>query len=202
VTSIELGSLSTRYLAAEFDNLSDLASRRTLSSTAVSRTGRLTPSQFKGRYLFFKIDSLEVIETLLAQLGLTLPNQWRDLLRYYIFGLTYTSATHQLYLDTERIVLSNLKRRLRIILPITAFQIQTASLPMSITANPIAPCQSQIFKLCLEGNIEMAKIWFKSSWASPFVVNQHGENLLHVSCIHYFVVEWLIPEDRCEICSC
>lgn len=177
---------SSEDLVAKRDKLADLASTRTSSSIVASRIGKLGLSQFKGRYLCFKIDSFQAIESLLNRLRLNMPGQFRNRLRYYIFGLTYTSATHELYFDSEQMILSNVKRRLRIILPVLAFQLQTATLPISISFNPIAPCQSRIFKLCLEGNIEMVKIWFTNSWASPFVVNQHGENLLHVS-----VYSWL-----------
>ena len=116
----------------------------------------------------------------MSLLGVTLPTRWHNILRYYTFGLTYLSATHQLCLDVEQILLTNVKRRLRITLPITAFQLQTSSIPLSMTAYPLAPCQSQIFEFCLEGNIDMVKLWFQKSWSSPYVVNQHGENLLHV----------------------
>jgi hypothetical protein len=189
-------------MAAKRHKLADLASTRTSSSIVVSRIGKLGLSQFKGRYLCFKLDSFQAIESLLNRLRLNMPWQWRNRLRYYIFGLTYTSATHDLYLDSEPRILSNVKRRLRIILPVVAFQLQTATLPISISFNPIAPCQSQIFKLCLEGNIEMVKIWFTNSWASPFVVNQHGENLLHVSVIPSFPTKRLSWKDRSEIRPC
>jgi hypothetical protein len=100
--------------------------------------------------------------------------------------LTYTSTVHKLYPDAGHVVLANIKRRLKIVSPVAAFQLQTANLPMPITINPIEPCKAQIFKSCSEGNIEMVNLWFKTYRASPFVVNQHGENLLHVRNILTF----------------
>lgn len=151
------------------------------SPVIVSRITRISSSQYKREYLCFKINSYQAIERLLSAFGLTIPSQWNDRLQRYLFGFTYSSATHYLYLDDVPTILQHFKRRFRFQLPVLAFQLQTASLPRSITYHPIAPCQSEIFRLCLDGNIEMVKIWFEGSWASPFVVNQHGENLLHVS---------------------
>ena len=171
--------------AADLGHIPSIAPSRTSLST-VSRAGRLRLSQFREQYLCFTIDSFHVIENLLILLGHGLPARWCDCLRYYTFGLTYTSTVHKLYPNSEQMVLANIKRRLKIISPVAAFQLQTANLPISITINPIEPCKAQIFKSCLEGNIEMVNLWFKTYRASPFVVNQHGENLLHVSNIVTF----------------
>lgn len=173
-----LGSSENGVL--EEDTPLNMASRE-ISSSTLSRTGRSRWTHSKGQYLCFKFDSFQAIENLLAPLGLSLSKKWRDRVRYHIFGLTYSSTAHQLYLNAEHLVLSNIKRRMKIILPIAAFQLQTASLPISVTFNPISPCKSQIFEFCSDGNIEMVKMWFKASFASPFVVNQHGENLLHIA---------------------
>lgn len=169
----ESSSMSTEFAGNQKSNSSSRSDRR--------RVGGLNFSQFRSRYFSFKIESYKIIEKLMALPGITLPAGWSSLLRNYSFGLTYLSATHQLYLDVEQILLTNVKRRVRITLPITAFQLQTSSMPLSITAYPIAQCKSQIFKFCLNGNIDMVKLWFQNSWTSPYVVNQHGENLLHVS---------------------
>lgn len=186
---------------SEDDRPLNLASRE-ICSSALSRTGRPRWTHSKGKYLCFKFDSFQAVENLLAQIGLTISKKWRDRVRYHIFGLTYSSTAHQLYLNTEHLVLSNIKRRMKIILPIAAFQLQTASLPISITFNPISPCKSRIFGFCLDGNIEMVKMWFKASFASPFVVNQHGENLLHVRDALFLILQSLTPEDCSQICQC
>jgi hypothetical protein len=165
----------------EHDKVSKLLSNQSSPATSVSKARRISFSQYKGKHLCFKIDSYHAIENLLSALGLTLTSKWSDRLQRYLLGLSYSSATQHLYLDDVPTYLENIKRRFRFHLPLMDFQLQTASLPRSITYNPMAPCQSEIFRLCLDGNIEMVKMWFKSSWASPFVVNQHGENLLHVS---------------------
>jgi hypothetical protein len=138
-------------------------------------------SQCKGRTLRAKFNTYQAIDSLLTSLGLNLPSQWRERLRLSLFGFNYSATTHHLYLDDVLTDLQNVRRRIRLHLLAFEFQLQTASLPRSITYNPVTPCQSQIFKLCLDGNIETVKMWFKNSWASPFVVNQHGENLIHVS---------------------
>lgn len=194
-----LGSSENGVL--EEDTPLNMASRE-ISSSTLSRTGRSRWTHSKGQYLCFKFDSFQAIENLLAPLGLSLSKKWRDRVRYHIFGLTYSSTAHQLYLNAEHLVLSNIKRRMKIILPIAAFQLQTASLPISVTFNPISPCKSQIFEFCSDGNIEMVKMWFKASFASPFVVNQHGENLLHVRDALILILQSLTPEDRSQICSC
>lgn len=172
------------------------------TSSALFRTGRSRWTYSNGQYLCFKFDSFQAIDNLLARFGLVLSKEWRDRVRYHILGLTYSSTTHHLYLSAQHLVLSNIKRRIKIILPMAAFQLQTASLPITITFNPIAPCKSQIFEFCLDGNTEMVKRWFKASFASPFVVNQHGENLLHVRETALSISHPLTSEDRSQICSC
>lgn len=167
-------------LAIYHDNFSVVASGQT-STSLVSGAGKLRLDRFKKQYLRFTIDSFRTMETLLSSIGLAVPDRWRDLLRYYIFSLTYTSTTHQLYQNTEQVFLANIKRRLKVVLPIAAFQLQTASLPVSVILYPIIPCKSQIFKLCSTGNVEIVRTWLDTRRESPFVVNQHGENLLHVS---------------------
>lgn len=177
----------SKHQVGSSGNLSDLVSSQTSSVATASKVRRISFSQFQGRYLYFKADSYHAIESLLTSLGLSLPSQWSDRLQRYIFSLTYSSAAHYLYMDDIPTILQNIKRRFRFQLFAFAFQLQTTSLPRAITYIPIAPCQSQIFKLCLDGNIEMVKLWFKGSRVSPFVVNQHGENLLHVSNISYLI---------------
>jgi hypothetical protein len=197
---IKDGSLQSRV--TERDELSGLSSGQSSSLITNSNVKRAAFSQYKGRHYSFKVDTYQGLETLLASLGLTVPPQWSSRLRLYFFGLTYSSTTHYLCLNETPTVLKNINRTFRFHLPVFAFQFQTASLPRSITYKPIAQCESQIFKLCLDGNIEMVKLWFKSSWASPFVVNQHGENLLHVSNCPVFLAENLISKDCRETCTC
>jgi hypothetical protein len=187
-SALEVGDLlvkdnSSEHQARNSDDLLDLASSQTSAVVTASKARRTSFSQYQGRYLYFKVDSYHAIESLLTSLGVALPSQWNDRLQRYLFSLTYSSAAHYLYMDDIPTILRNIKRRFRIQLFTFAFQLQTTSLPRALTYIPIAPCQSQIFKLCLDGNIDMVKIWFKGSRVSPFVVNQHGENLLHVSNI-------------------
>lgn len=147
-------------------------------------------SQLNDRYTLVNVDSFSAIENLITRLGLRLPTSLRNILSYCRLSMSYASATEELYLNFEPTVLSNLKRRLRIALPFRAFQIQTSSFPLSLYVYPVVPCQSPMFKLCLDGNIDMVKLWLKNSWESPFVVNQHGENLLHVR----------LPSSPCNQC--
>jgi hypothetical protein len=181
---IKDGSLHSRV--TERDELSGLSSGQSLSSRTNSNVKRATFSQYKGRHYSFKVDTYQGLETLIASLRLTIPPQWSSRLR----------------LKEAPTVLKNINRTFRFHLPVFAFQFQTASLPRSITYKPIAKCESQIFKFCLDENIEMVKLWFKSSWASPFVVNQHGENLLHVSNCPVVLAENLTSKDCRETCTC
>ena len=128
-----------------------------------------------------KLDAHTTLGHVISALGFSVPQAWQKALQSYIFGLTYTSTNHRLYLNIEDGLLTNVKRRMRFILPSFSFQIQTSSLPLSLTAYPIVPCRSEIFDLCVEGNISTVKLLFEKSLASPFAVNQHGENLLHAS---------------------
>ena len=152
-----------------------------LSSASVTRHGRTKSSVYQERYLALKFDTFHAVERILSFLGLTLTSEWREYLRLNLFRATYGSATYHLSREDAAMVFRNVDLMFRFYLPVFSFQLRITSLPRSITYTPIAPCQSQIFKFCLDGNIEMVKIWFKNSWASPSVVNQHGENLLHVS---------------------
>jgi hypothetical protein len=197
---IKDGSLQSRI--TERDELSGLLSRQSSSPITTFNVKRASFSQYEGRHNSFKVDTYQALESLLASLGLTVPPQWSSRLRLYFFGLTYSSTTHYLYLNEAPTVLKNINRKFRFHLPAFAFQFQTANLPRSITYKPIVQCESQIFKLCLDGNIETVKLWFKRSWASPFVVNQHGENLLHVSNCPVFLAENLISKGRRETCTC
>jgi hypothetical protein len=169
-----------RYVAKP-DESSDLLFSQRSSLAMTSTVRRASLSRCKGRSQYFKVDTYQAIESLLTSLGLIIPDQWGQRLRFYHFGVTYNSATHHLYLDGVPTDLQSVRRRFKVHLPAFSFQFQTTSWPRSIACSPIARCRSQIFKLCTEGNIDMVKIWLKNSWTSPFVVNKHGENLLHVS---------------------
>jgi hypothetical protein len=169
-----------RNLMIKQDTLPTSLSDQPSTSITVSKTRQINIAQYDGRYLCVKFNSYQVIQSVFNALGFTLPNQWDDRFKRCVFGLTYSSATHQLYLDDTPTIVQNVKRSFRFQFPVFTFQLQTASFTRSLTYNPIEPCQSEIFRLCLDGDIEMVKVWFKSRRASPFVVNQHGENLLHV----------------------
>jgi hypothetical protein len=162
------------------DKIPTVPSDQTSSSITVSKTRQINFAQYEGRYLCVKFNSYQAIQSVLSALGFTLPKQWDNRFKRYVFGLTYSSATHHLYLDDAPTTVQNIKRSFRFQFPVFTFQLQTASFTRSLTYNPIVPCQSDIFRLCLDGNIEMVKIWLKGRRTSPFVVNQHGENLLHV----------------------
>jgi hypothetical protein len=169
-----------RNIMIKQDTLPTSPSDQPSSSITVSKTRQINIAQYDGRYLCVKFNSYQLIQSVLNALGFTLPKQWDDRFKRYVFGLTYSSTTHRLYLDAIPTIVQNVKRSFRFQFPVFTFQLQTASFTRSLTYNPIEPCQSEIFRLCSDGNIEMVKIWFKRGRASPFVVNQHGENLLHV----------------------
>ncbi len=137
-------------------------------------------SQLRDHEWSLTIDSHSTLDGLLSILGSSLSSSWCNILKAYTFSIMYTSSNHRLYLPEESLLI-NVKRRLRVILPIFSFQIQSSSLPRTISSYPIVPCKSPIFDLCVDGNIDAVKVLLKEGSVSPFVVNQHGENLLHVS---------------------
>ncbi|TVY87209.1 hypothetical protein LAWI1_G008024 [Lachnellula willkommii] len=154
------------------------------SKTIIHRNGRIELSRREHRRASIKIDIYAFLEKLSSVFGISLPPIWKVIQQRYAFGVTYTSVAFSNYNRSaypEDALYSNIKRRLKVILPIASFQIQTSSIPWSLTSYPIAPCQSQIFTICADGNIDTVKPWFKNAWVSPFVVNQHGENLLHAA---------------------
>lgn len=145
-----------------------------------SRNWRTKLSHLQRHRLSIEADSCTTIDKVTSTFGITLSPMWRNIFQYYLVGITYTSTTERLYLSHGDGFLSNFKRRLKLVSPILSFQIQTMNLPRTLKYFPIMPCNSDIFKLSLEGNIEGVRLLLKSG-VSPFVVNQHGENLLHVS---------------------
>src|SRR4051812_10131254 len=88
------------------DDLTENLVARDSSSSSISRAGIPRWTHFKGNYLSFKYDFVQVIENLMALFGTTLSQKWEDRIRYHISGLTYSSTAHQLYLSTETLVLS------------------------------------------------------------------------------------------------
>ncbi|KAH8807687.1 hypothetical protein F5884DRAFT_731605 [Xylogone sp. PMI_703] len=110
-----------------------------------------------------------------------LSPRWRKALQRYKINIKYTSSKERWYHDPDKEFLVNVKRTCRIILPILSFQIRMSTLPLSITSYPIVPCHSKVFSLCFEGDVVGVKSMIENSQISPFVVNQHGENLLHAS---------------------
>lgn len=147
------------------------------------RNGRAELSQLQNNRLALSFDSYTPVKYLSSAFGVSLPSSWKGILQSYLFGVMYTSVTfpsYRLTLHPEDPLYSNIKRRLKFTLPLASFQIQTSSIPWSLSFYPIAPCRSQIFTLCADGDIKAVKVWLKNSWVSPFIVNQHGENLLHV----------------------
>jgi hypothetical protein len=167
-----------------------------------SAAKRAAQRQHRGRSLCFKMHAHQVVEFFHASLGISLPDQWRHRSGLPDLGLTYKSSTHHLYLDEELTGFQNITRRLRLYLPAFAFQIQTISWPRSVTYCPVVPCESQIFKLCRNGDIDMAKMCFMNSLASPFVVDRHGENLLHVSNCSGYSERKLKSEGCSKIRTC
>jgi hypothetical protein len=190
VTELSASGKQLRTSANFQTNCTEKSNQDDLSSTPNSvapapkglhRDSRLELSQIWSHRLSLTIDSSAMLERATSTVGLSLSHAELEFLQYYLFGVTYTSSNNRLYLDPEGSLRSNVKRRLRILFPILSFQVQISSPPWSLTSYPIVPCQSEIFKLCSDGNINAVKLYFeKNSWTSPFVVNQHGENLLHV----------------------
>ncbi|RFU33075.1 hypothetical protein B7463_g3303, partial [Scytalidium lignicola] len=138
-------------------------------------------SRWRHHHSFFRLDSVAVIEKALSRLGFCVPATWRGTSRPYLFDILYTSLSSPQYYLAEQTLLVNIKRRLRVMLSVLSFQIQTSSLPISVTCYPVVPCEHQIFNLCVDGNFDAVRTLFETSRASPFAVNQHGENLLHAA---------------------
>ncbi len=163
------------------DDLSITPRSAALTPKGLRRDSRLELSQIWSHHLSLTTDSSAILERVISAFGLSLSHAWLKYLQSYLFGVTYTSSNNRLYLNPKGSLRSNVKRRLRVLFPILSFQVQISSPPWSLTSYPIVPCQSEIFKLCSDGNTNAVKLYFeKNSWTSPFVVNQHGENLLHV----------------------
>lgn len=149
----------------------------------------------------FRLELENLIENASSIFGLTVSPNWRAALRYYVFAVVYSSSRSQDFNIQEHTVLINIKRRIRVALPVFSFQIQTTSLPPSITAYPIVPCLSHIFNLCLDGELDSVRTLLECSLASSFAVNPHGENLLHVSRLKMKSQTTLIRLGCCSVCS-
>ena len=145
------------------------------------RKGTVEVSSINRHNISITFDLSTFLGTSLLALGLCLSPAWEQNLRCFLVDISYNQYTHNLYLDSENSLLSDVRRKVKVIVPMVAYQVQTSSLPRSITWYPLIPCQSPIFDLCTEGNIDAVRLWFEKSRSNPFVVNQHGENLLHVS---------------------
>ena len=148
--------------------------------------GRVELFQIHNGRVALSIESHTSMVRLLSALGVSLPSSWRAVLQNHPFALMYTSVTfpsRKMSPRPEDLLYSNTKRRLKLIVPLASFQIQSSSIPWSLTFYPIAPCRSRIFSLCADGNIDAVKSWLTKSRMSPFVVNKHGENLLHVRAL-------------------
>ncbi|KAG4434123.1 hypothetical protein IFR05_010403 [Cadophora sp. M221] len=180
-------------------------------STTINQTGRSHPmdgavhkplsrdrrmelwSQLQDHEWSFGLDSSESIEALLSALGSSISSSLRKLIRSTVISVLYTSSNHRLYFPEETLLV-NVRRRLRVIIPKISFQLQSSSLPWTVTAYSIIPCNSIIFELCIDGNLQAVKRILKSTRVSPFVINQHGENLLHTAAryAHSDLCEFLL----------
>ncbi|TVY28427.1 hypothetical protein LHYA1_G002859 [Lachnellula hyalina] len=186
VSHHDLAGIPEAYKLLNVDSkpLSESKNSSEAPSKSIHRNGRIELSRREHRRAFIKLDIYTFLKKLSSTLGISLHPIWKMFQLKYAFGVTYTSVEFSNYNRSvyfEDALYSNIKRRLKVILPIASFQIQTSSTPWSLTSYPITPCQSQIFTICADGNIDTVKQWFKNSWVSPFVVNQHGKNLLHHS---------------------
>jgi hypothetical protein len=141
-------------------------------------------SRYRNHRSSVKLDSVTAVQQICSLLGFPLPTGWRAIFECYLLGIVYTSLSCPQYHVQEQSVLVNIKRRLRIIIPMLSFQIQTSNLPKSITLHPVVACENQVFTLSVRGEFVAVRTLFERSQASPFVVNQHGENLLHVRQIY------------------
>lgn len=150
-------------------------------------------SQLQDHEWSFGVDSTDSIEALLSALGSSISLSLRKLLRSTVVSVLYTSSKHRLYFPEETLLV-NVRRRLRVILPKVSFQLQSSSLPWTVTAYSVVPCSSIIFELCIDGNLQAVKKVLKSARVSPFVINQHGENLLHAAAryAHSDLCEFLL----------
>ncbi|KAG4411850.1 hypothetical protein IFR04_015013 [Cadophora malorum] len=149
-------------------------------------------SQLQDPSWSYTFDAAASIDGLWSTLGSSLSLASRKLLGNIVFGVLYTSRKHQLYLPEESLLV-DVRRRLRVVIPSLAFQLQSSSLPWSITAYSVVLCQSVIFQLCVDGNIAGIKRLLQKSRISPFVINQHGENLLHAAARYAHADLW--PEE-------
>jgi hypothetical protein len=145
--------------------------------------------QFYGdSYRSIKIDSNAILLRLFGLFGCAAPRWLRRVSWSHVIRLTYTSATGDLEdledmeeLNSPRPYRKVFKTRVEVLMPLLSFQIQLLRCPWSITSYSLVHCQSEIFTFCLEGNLEAVQLLVNKSRVSPLVVNQHGENLLHVS---------------------
>jgi hypothetical protein len=148
----------------------------TLSSQRTSRS-----IQVGSYYKQIRIGLWSFVEEVFLRTEKEPPAWLKALLQSFNIELSYLSLTRHLYLDSSDDALFDNRRRLKVITPFLAYHFQTSSLLRQLNYHPIIPCHSKIFKYCMDGDLEMMRLWFKNGWALPTFTNQHGENLLHVS---------------------
>ena len=153
-----------------------------LPNIARSRTdvGRKIFQQYSNGYRVLKVDSNTLLAHAFTLLQSSMPRWLRRVSWNHVVRLVYIDSSKGLVACNDPIR-KVFKTRIEVLLPLLAFQIQLLRRPWSLTAYSVVHCQSEIFALCLEGNLKRVQSMIDKSRISPFVVNQHGENLLHVS---------------------
>lgn len=152
-------------------------------SASLALDGRLAFLQFHESRLNMTFDFSSLILKFFSMTGLAVPLWFHDLFRKYAFRMLYVSANNHTILGHEHTFQKLFNTRLKILLPFMSFHLQFSNYPWSLSSFPIVPCESKIFTLCSEGDLRGVQQWIENNWISPFVVNQHGENLLHVRCL-------------------
>ncbi|CAG8961500.1 hypothetical protein HYFRA_00013850 [Hymenoscyphus fraxineus] len=157
------------------------------SSSSLAFDGRFLLMQFCESHMKVTMDLSSIINNFVSSTGLTAPSWWFDICQKYAFRFTYSSADSYTVPGSDQISRKVLHTRLKVLLPLMSFHLQLSKSPWSLTYLPVVPCQSRIFQLCSEGDLQGIRQWFENRWISPFVVNQHGANLLHAETCGYLL---------------
>jgi hypothetical protein len=129
----------------------------------------------------FSGDLYLILGGFMSLIGISPLRTWRTWLQYPSIYVEYSTHKDELHLNSKSCHLINFKRSLKIAIPRFAYEFQISSMPQSLTWYPLLACNSSIYRFCSEGNFSVVKTLLQQGIVSPFVVNNHGENLLHVS---------------------
>jgi hypothetical protein len=158
-----------------------------INSISKSRTdtGSRIIQQYNEGYRIFKLDSNTILLRMFGLFQCSVPSWLRRDSWNHIIRFIYTSPSGDLGVFNNPIR-KVFKTRVEVLMPLLSFQVQILRSPWSITSYYMVHCQSEIFTLCFEGNLKRVRLLVEKLRMSPLVVNQHGENLLHVSTKKFF----------------